>query len=200
MGNALQPVQQGSSTQQHASRHSSEQDTMLWAVLALHHLSFRFPSAGKKWCVPLDAFGKSRASQSLELLKSLSACWHMLFNRGLKWILIIPVTEQAGKHGSVNISQGYFFLGKINSWKSNLHSTPPVAIIKRWHTLEIDGKPRALRFHTLFISAFTAPVLEHLFIYSFYWEVLCLMWIEALTFDAHIVQGNKLFGYDVSKI
>lgn len=43
------------------------------------------------------------------LLKSFSECWHMPFKHGLKWILITPLIEQAGKHLSANISQGHFF-------------------------------------------------------------------------------------------
>jgi len=39
----------------------------------------------------------------------------MPFNRGLKWILITPVIEQAGNHISANISQGHFSGKKENA-------------------------------------------------------------------------------------
>lgn len=75
MGNALQPVQQGSSTQQHASRHSSEQDTVLWAVLDLHHLSFRFPSAsGVAHWMLLESPGLHKVWSFLKVSLHVSIC------------------------------------------------------------------------------------------------------------------------------
>lgn len=68
-----------------------------------HCLSFHFTpiDGAAQWVLP----GKP---QSLESFEKLSECWHMPFKHGLKWILITPLIEQAGKHLSANISQGRF--------------------------------------------------------------------------------------------
>lgn len=68
-----------------------------------HYLYFPFTpiDGAAQWVLP----GKP---QSLEPFEKLSECWHMSFKHGLKWILITPLIEQAGKHLSANISQGHF--------------------------------------------------------------------------------------------
>lgn len=150
-------VLKGKACQPFAFRHGSGQDTLMFRGREplLSIFSFHF-----HWCrCPVGASGKPRASQSLKPFKKLSECWHMPFNRGLKWILITPVIEQAGEHISANISQGHFSGKNENAQlKSSLHSISPVAIVKMWHILEISGKPRDLWFHTLFDSTFTTPI------------------------------------------
>lgn len=89
-----------------AFRRCSGEDTVLLAVLEPPLSIFSFHC--HRWCCPVGTSGKPRASQSLEPFKKLSECWHMPFNRGLKWILITPVIERAGKRISANISQGHF--------------------------------------------------------------------------------------------
>ena len=106
-------VLKGRACQPFAFRHCSAQDTVLLPVLEPPSSVFSFQFHW--WSCPLGASGKRRASQSLEPFKKLSERWHMPFNRGLKWILITPVIEQAGNHISANISQGHFSGKKENA-------------------------------------------------------------------------------------
>lgn len=86
---------------QHLPSGSVQDKALGYSAPTPHCLSFHFTAidGAAQWVLQ----GKP---QSLEPFEKLSECWHMPFKHGLKWILITPLIEQAGKHLSANISQG----------------------------------------------------------------------------------------------
>lgn len=110
----------------------------------------------------VGASGKPRASQSPRPFKKLSESWHMLFNHGLKWILITPVTERAGKHRSANLSRECFSGKNENAQlkiklvfhPSSCHYKNVAYIVDQWQTNRfVIPDPLQLCFYITHITA-----------------------------------------------